>query len=210
MFQKSLNNRDSELKDVMVIIKNETFEHFVCILSRPMEDKELIKLVREGRKDTFAELVERYQTGLFRYVYSIVKDSDMADDITQDTFVKAYNSLGSYNPEFAFATWLYRIGHNTALNAIKANQTFSLDEEEVARIPAAVSDASSIEDREAAVRAAVENLPLKYRTVIVLHYWQKKEYAEIAEILDVPIGTVKTWLHRAKAQLEEECRGIIG
>lgn len=175
-----------------------------------MEDIQLINLVREGRKNHYAELVERYQNGLFRYVYSIVKDSDMAEDIAQDTFIKAFNALGSYNKDYAFATWLYRIGHNLALNAIKANRTFTLDEDEVASIPAPTSDAESVENREAAVRTAVERLPLKYRTVVMLHYWEKKEYAEIAEILDVPIGTVKTWLHRAKAKLEEDCRGIIG
>lgn len=134
----------------------------------------------------------------------------MADDITQDTFVKAYKSLGSYDPKFAFSTWLYRIGHNLALNQIRANRTFALDDEQVAQIPAVDSDSAEVEDREAAVREAVGHLALKYRTVIVLHYWQKKEYSEIAEILDVPVGTVKTWLHRAKQQLKEECSGIIG
>ena len=174
-----------------------------------MEDIQLINLVRNGHKNHYTELVERYQNGLFRYVYSIVKDSDMAEDIAQDTFIKSYHSLASYNSQFAYATWLYRIGHNLALNAIKSNNTFALDEDEVALIPAPISNADSVEDREAAVRAAVERLSLKYRTVVVLYYWEKKEYAEIAEILGVPIGTVKTWLHRAKAKLEEDCNGII-
>jgi RNA polymerase sigma-70 factor (ECF subfamily) len=175
-----------------------------------MTDQELIKHVRNGRSDTYTELVQRYQQGLFRYVYAIVKDADMAEDIAQDTFIKAYDSLASYKPDFAFSTWLYRIGHNRALNAIKAQQTLMLDDDEVAQIPATESNTQAIEDREAAVRAAVERLPLKYRTVIVLHYWQKKSYEEIAEIQGVPLNTIKTWIRRAKERLEEDCRGIIG
>jgi RNA polymerase sigma-70 factor, ECF subfamily len=168
-----------------------------------VDETEVIAEVLGGHKDAYSSLVERYHPGLYIHMYALVKDEDTAHDLTQTAFIKAYDSLHRYNPSYRFSTWLYRIGTNDALKHLKRHQRIGLDD--IPELPDTYDphEALRIESREARVRRAVAKLPLKYQTIISLYYWHNTPYAEIANILGIPIGTVRTWLSRAKQQLEK-------
>lgn len=168
-----------------------------------MNESAVIKEVLSGHKDAYAPLVDRYLPGLYIHLFALVKDEDSAHDLAQSAFIKAYDSLDRYNPKYRFSTWLYRIATNDALKHLKRQQRIGLDD--IPEIPDTYDplEATRVEQREARVRAAVGKLPLRYQTVISLYYWQNAPYAEIAIILGIPIGTVRTWLGRAKDRLEE-------
>lgn len=175
-----------------------------------MEDQDLITQARKGDDAAYGQLVEKYQRGLVRYCYTIVHDADTAEDIAQETFIKAYSQLTKYNAAFGFSTWLYKIAHNVALNNIRKVTTLPLAEDyEIAYVDQ-VPEVLEREQREAKVRHALDGLPVNFRTAVHLHYWEHKTYEEIASVMQVPDTTVKTWLYRARQQLKEECHEIIG
>jgi RNA polymerase sigma-70 factor (ECF subfamily) len=169
-----------------------------------MSEQELIAQINAGDPDAFGFFVEQYYRGLFNHLYLMVKEPDWAEDLTQEAFVKAYLQLHRYDSRYRFSTWLYRIGTNGALNSLRRRQAVSLDD--IPELPDAYDAAAAgqVEAREAAVRGAVARLPLKYQTVVSLHYWQDLTYEEAALALGVPVGTVKTWLHRAKQLLKQD------
>lgn len=175
-----------------------------------MNERELIKQIRAGDDAAYAHLIERYQRGLVRYCFTIVHDADSAEDIAQDAFITAYDQLSKYRPEHSFSTWLYRIAHNKAVNSLRRPEALPLDEDSQIPHTDATNEVIEREDREAAVRRAVDRLSVNYRTVIHLHYWEHRPYDEIAAVMGVPTTTIKTWLFRARQQLKEDCHGIIG
>ncbi len=175
-----------------------------------MNEPELIKQICAGDDAAYAQLIERYQRGLVRYCFTIVHDADAAEDIAQEAFIAAYDQLAKYQPEHSFSTWLYRIAHNKAINSLRRPEAVPLDTDAPIPHTDTTREAIEREDREAAVRRAVDRLPVNHRTVIHLHYWEHRPYHEIATVMGVPATTIKTWLFRARQQLKEDCHGIIG
>ncbi|RYX78948.1 sigma-70 family RNA polymerase sigma factor [bacterium] len=168
------------------------------------DDAWLISQTLNGDNDAFAELVDRYKNAVYRHSFAIVQDEDEAEDIAQDTFIAAYNKLSSYNSEFRFATWLFKIASNKALTQVaKRKRTTRLVDETLDRVVS-----PHLKPHEAMVYGelhdAVRSLSSEYRSVISLYYWQGLSYQEIADINNVPIGTVRGWLSRAKLQLKKE------
>jgi RNA polymerase sigma-70 factor (ECF subfamily) len=163
-----------------------------------MEEEKLIAEILAG--DT-----ERYQPGLVYHCFAMVADYDVANDMAQEAGIKAYLQLGRYQAKYRFSTWLYKIATNCCLDYLKKRHHVSLDD-----IPDLPSPATALheqaEKNEDARRlhAAVRRLPLNYQTVISLYYWHGQTYEEIAEIMKVPLNTVRTWLRRAKDRLEED------
>ena len=169
-------------------------------------DKEthIIQSVVDGDVELFRELVERYQTGLIIHCENIVKDRQEAEDIAQEAFIKAYDTLGNYDASKArFSTWIYRIATNKAIDHLRKNKRkVTIDDpEEYADIHAEVT----INDDEIeALRTAVDELePPVYAQVIKAYFWEGKSYQAIAKELDVTTNTVGTWMRRAKANLKE-------
>jgi len=151
----------------------------------------------------YAELVNRYKDALYRHSFAIVRDEDVAEDITQDSFITAYYKLSQYNPAYKFSTWLFKLATNKALNWLKKTaREVAVDDELIARIARTQPNpAQSAEMTE--LHAAVDKLQPKYRAIISLYYWQGLTYSDIAATLNTPEGSIKGWMYRAKAELKK-------
>ncbi|MCW5908670.1 MAG: sigma-70 family RNA polymerase sigma factor [Chitinophagales bacterium] len=181
---------------------------------RANEDLELVAKAKEGDQAAFGKLMSRYRESIFFMVLKMVHNRDDAEDLTIEAFGKAFNNIGNYSADFAFSTWLFKIATNNCIDHIRKKrlQTTSLEQttttEEGEITPIAVKDhnpdpeQSMMKDQRAAkIRSAIEKLSPKYRTLIELRYLDELAYEEIAEKLDIPLGTVKAQLFRAKDML---------
>jgi len=177
-------------------------------ISNAITDSVLIELILKGREDGFEELVKRYQRPVTGYVFRILGDYDSALDVTQEVFIKVYNSLSRYRSEYKFSTWLYRIAHNAAIDHIRKNsaptQSIETENEEGAYqlqlespLPTPEQDRERSEWR-TEIDAVVKCLPQGYRELIVLRHSGDLSYDEIAEVTSLPLGTVKNRLFRAR------------
>jgi len=175
------------------------------------EEAFLVDASKRGDQDAFARLVQRYQRHIFNLVFRMLQQYDEAAEITQETFLAAWQGLPSFRGDARFPTWLYRIAYNCSLKqleqrkrdralhaAIQAEQFLKhVDDSERAE---AVLEAS---DRQNMIYEQLSSLPAKYRIVLVLRHLQEMTYEEMAETLTMPIGTIKTHLFRARNLLKE-------
>lgn len=171
------------------------------------QETAIINEVRGGSKDQYRFLVERYHRGLVQHLYNILRDGHMAEDVAQDAFIRAYEKLHLYDEAYAFSTWLYKIADNLAYRHIKKQKSVTdIDQlqEYIADDRPAASEEADKALAKKAVHRALDTLPHDYRQVVTMYYWDSRSYEEIAEIIERPIGTVRTWLYRAKDQLRKE------
>ena len=157
----------------------------------------------------FAELLRRHQSKVRGLLLRLAGDRALADDLAQETFLRAYRGLVGFAGRARFSTWLYRIAYNVYLNhRARVRQHASLPEgfEGGAAAPESSMSAARADLRRD-LEAAIAGLPDRYRAVVMLHYLEDVSYPEIAEILDLPLGTVKTHLHRAKRLLRAQMHG---
>lgn len=179
------------------------------------EDQVLIKKTLRGDRRAFEELMRKYEKRIFSFVVRMVRNEDTAVDLTQDFFFKIYTVLDKYNYEYKFSTWAYRICYNLVIDHIRKNQAQvdSLDDESVSGRDLLESDNVSREDGFKALDRAetretvwriVDQIPLKFRELILLRYIQELKYEEIAEITALPVGTVKNRIFKAKEILKKE------
>ncbi len=184
-------------------------------------DEKLITRTLAGDESAYAELMDRYRGQLFHLLYKMVYSRIEAEDLVQEAFIKAYKGLESFNREYAFSTWLYKIAVNNCIDYLRKKrlQTYSYDK------PMAGKDGEmrrEYPDRDAGtdkpmlekekstiINQAIDSLPEKYRTVIHLRHREEMAYEEIAELLDIPIGTVKARIFRAREQLKHLLKGKI-
>ncbi|HMD02693.1 MAG TPA: sigma-70 family RNA polymerase sigma factor [Candidatus Baltobacteraceae bacterium] len=169
------------------------------------QDEALVSAARAGSSEAFDELVDRYRAPVVRLAYRLTRDPDEAKDIAQDAFLRAYRRLGSFHPDRPFARWLFVIARNASLDAIRRRRR-------AAALPA--GDALPLElgpeehvlrnDEAVRVHEAMDALPAHYRSVLEMYYVSGLRYREIAEALGIPLGTVKTYLSRAKRRLRGE------
>jgi len=165
-------------------------------------EQELIARIVDGDEEAYATLIDRYKQGLYRHCFRFTRDENEAEDIAHEAFIQAFVHLDRYNPQFRFSTWLYKIATNLALSHLRKRHTIQLDEDELDRIVSNLPGASDLAlYRE--LREAVDALPLNYRTVVSMHYWQGKSYSEIALSMGTSVGSIKGWMSRAKKQLKE-------
>jgi RNA polymerase sigma-70 factor, ECF subfamily len=181
-------------------------------------DPDLIALARKGSEKAYRELLGRYQRPVFSLVYRMVRDRELAEDIAQETFVKVFNHLGSYNPKYKFSSWIFKIASNLAIDHLrkKEPETISLDgsrnaqnaeQMEATRITVESRDENPEEfvmarELGAEIELAIGELRPEYRTAVLLRHVEGRPYEEIAEIMDIPLGTVKTYIHRARTELK--------
>jgi RNA polymerase sigma-70 factor, ECF subfamily len=187
-----------------------------------LSDVDLIAKAIGGREDGFEELVRRYQRPIINYVYRMLNDYEGSLDVTQEVFIKVYNSLDRYSSDYKFSTWLYRIAHNAAIDHIRrspSNQQ-SLETENgdgTYQLQIECPKPSPEQDRERSewrteIDAVVNCLPTAYRDLILLRHSRDLSYDEIAEVTGLPLGTVKNRLFRAREMMRElfVARGMNG
>lgn len=183
-------------------------------------DQEIVALARSGEEAAYRELVRRYERPLFSLLYRMVRDRELAEDLAQETFVKALNAIDSYRPEFKFSSWIFKIANNAAIDHLRRREldTLSLEGSPHAETPEAIeatalqigdrqeSPLDEVEARELGgeIEAAIARLRPEYRSCILLRHVEGRAYEEIAEILGLPLGTVKTYIHRARNELRRE------
>ena len=160
-----------------------------------------------GSQAAYRELVRRYQGPVLNLVAQMVRDRSEAEDLTQEVFVKAFARLRTYDPTRRFASWVFKIAHNHSIDHLRRVRpdTLSLSEGEHPELPAAaIASPQELVERTALaddLDAAVQRLRVEYREVILLRYHEDLTQDEIADVLGVPEGTVKTYLHRARKEL---------
>ncbi len=172
----------------------------------PVEDeKTLVRRGQAGDNDAFARLVERNQTGVYNLALRMTRDPEEAIDLTQETFLRAWRSLPGFRAEAKFSTWLYRIAYNVCLSRRIVHPSTFADPGAADAVPVPEGEEPPAivlrQERREWVIAAMNRLTPAYRLVLDLYYWRGCTYEEIAAILDLPMGTVKTHLFRAKAAL---------
>ncbi|HEU4914604.1 MAG TPA: RNA polymerase sigma factor [Candidatus Saccharimonadales bacterium] len=166
-----------------------------------IDEPRLIASILSGEKDDYRHLVDRYKNDVYRHCFYILRDEDTAEDMAQEAFIKAYRNLHRYDTAKAsFKTWIFTIATRECLSYLRQNKHLPLEDEEIAISTYAPVDQQA---KEREIYDAVRSLRPKYRTVIVLHYWQGYSYEKMAETMGVPIGTVRGWLFRAKKELKE-------
>jgi RNA polymerase sigma-70 factor (ECF subfamily) len=183
-------------------------------------DQELVERSIDGDESAFNELINRYKRGVFTLIIRMVRNREVANDLSQDTFVKLYASLSSYNPKYKFSSWLFKIANNLTIDYLRKNRpnVLSLDEpietdRDSVKIQVAsggenpLDRAESIELGEK-IKDAIMDLPLDYRRVIILRHVEDLTYEEIALAIDLPLGTVKTLLFRGRRLLRKKLRII--
>lgn len=175
-------------------------------------ERTVIAAILEGDKDQYRVLVERYHVGLIQHLYTFVHDGDIAEDLAQEAFITAFQKLKQYNDAFAFSTWLYKIGDSLAFRHLKKQKpqtNYEVLEETIADRTPSASERFDQSLQAKNIRQAVEQLPHHYQQVVALYYWDECSYEEIAQVVDRPINTVRTWLRRAKEQLRKELYGRV-
>jgi RNA polymerase sigma-70 factor (ECF subfamily) len=180
---------------------------------KSLTDGELIQTAIRGREDGFEELVRRYQRPITGYVYRMLNNYDASLDVTQEVFIKVYNSLERYISEYKFSTWLYRIAHNAAIDYMRRNSVNqqSIETENADgtyQLQIESSQPNPEQERERSewrreIETVVKCLPQVYRELILLRHAQDLSYDEIAEITNLPLGTVKNRLFRAREMMRE-------
>lgn len=178
-----------------------------------LADGELVLTAVSGREAAFEELVRRYQRPIASYVYRMVGDYDAALDLTQEVFIKVYNSLSRYRSEFKFSTWIYKIAHNTAIDHLRRHTVRdqilttggdgTRSEIAVESRRLTPEQESEREERRSEIESVVQSLPAAYRELIVLRHSHDLSYDEIAEVTGLPLGTVKNRLFRAREAMRD-------
>lgn len=181
-------------------------------------DRELVEQALSGDESAYQELLEKYRLALQRHVGRMVRDKAEVDDLVQECFIKAFTALGSYSSEYAFSTWLYKIATNHTIDYLRKKKlpTMSIDRPISAKdgdieyeLPDTTyrPDKHIVDDqRKQLLHDAIDALPPKYHRVIVMRHQQEKSYEEIARELDLPLGTVKAHIFRARALLYKTLR----
>ncbi|MBV8748081.1 MAG: sigma-70 family RNA polymerase sigma factor [Candidatus Eremiobacteraeota bacterium] len=169
-----------------------------------VDDQALIIATLAGQTDAFGELVRRYERAVYNLALRTLHDRTEAEDATQEAFLKAYRALNSFRPGAKFSTWIFTICYRGCCDRLAKRKRLSGDELPDRADPSAGPEALAERNDEARrLRAAIDALPEKYRTVVTLYHLQGKQYEEIASVLNLPLGTVKTHLFRAKEQLRK-------
>ena len=187
-----------------------------------MNDNEttLIADALKGSQKAYVALTQRHQVAIFHIIFKIVHDKETANDLVQETFMKAFASLASYRSEYRFSTWLYKIAANCSIDFLRKKKinALSLDQQletKDGKVTFEVPDYSyhpemELERKEQRfnIEEAIDSLPEKYKEVIIYRHKDDKSYEEIADLLNIPVGTVKARIFRARELLKKKLKGI--
>jgi len=189
-----------------------------------VSDQQVVVFAQQGREDAYRELISRYERPVFSLVFRMVRDRETAEDLAQETFIKVLNNIDRYRPEFKFSSWLFKIANNITIDHLRRRQLDTISMEgapdavtaesaratSIAVASSAPSALDQLESRElgGAIEKAIAKLRPEYRACIILRHVEDYSYDEIAEIVKLPLGTVKTYIHRARQELRESLEGV--
>ena len=191
------------------------------VMTPSLDDHRLVEACRAGQSEAFGALVQRYQERLYQTLLHLCGSSEDAKDVLQDTFLRAYEKLEQFHGDSSFYTWVYRIGVNVALSGHRRRRSRptvrgftenALDRREDAADESADADPTyplERAEREQIVEAALNQLGPEHRAVVILKDFDGRRYEEIAAILNVPIGTVRSRLHRARCELRDRLGSLV-
>jgi RNA polymerase sigma-70 factor, ECF subfamily len=184
-----------------------------------LDDRDVVALACKGRETAFRELLSRYERPVFSLVVRMVRDATLAEDLAQEAFIKAFHALGSYDPRYKFSSWLFKIANNLTIDHLRKKQldTVSIhgssspgrgDEDSRPRITVpdggeTPEDYTVNRELGSQIECAIGQLRPEYRTAILLRHVEGRSYEEVAEIMEVPLGTVKTYIHRGRNELKD-------
>ncbi len=184
-----------------------------------LDDREVVALACKGRETAFRELLARYERPVFSLVVRMVRNPSVAEDLAQEAFIKAFHALGSYDPSYKFSSWLFKIANNLTIDHLRKRQldtvsmhggANALSGEEQERTRLHLADGGETPEEYTANRElgghiedAIGRLRPEYRTAILLRHVEGHSYEEVAEIMEVPLGTVKTYIHRGRHELKD-------
>lgn len=169
-------------------------------------DADIVARVVGGDINAYARIMQRYEAKLQRYVVFLLHDEFTAQDVVQETFITAYRNLTGYNPSYKFSSWIYRIAHNQAMNAVKKQPRLSYDEPLEPIYDPELAQALDARLAQQHIQSCVAGLKPKYRDVIQLIFFEKMKYQDAADVLHIPTATVGVWLLRAKRSLAAICQ----
>ncbi len=184
-------------------------------------DEELVEAVLQGERERFGDLVERYQGRLVNHLYRLLRSVEDAHELAQEVFIKVYQALDRYDPRYRFSTWIFRVAQNAAIDQIRKRRIKMVSFEgrgdadgEVREWDPPSSERGPYGDlrnreRGGAIQRAIDSLPWEYRELIVLRHFGELSYDEIAELEEMPLGTVKNKLFRARQMLKEELADFL-
>ena len=172
-----------------------------------LEDNDLVTRTLAGDTRSYEELVRRYERLVGRILYPYARRETSAEDLTQETFLRAYDRLETFNPEYRFKTWLLTIANNLGVDTLRRRrEVVEFNQEVHSGSAGGPEDAALESDRARAVQKAIESLPETYGVPLILRYTEDMSYAEIAEVLDLTVAAVKSRLFRARNMLAEKLR----
>ena len=182
-----------------------------------LSDPAVVEQARKGSEAAYRELLTRYERPVFSLIFRMVRDRETAEDLAQETFIKVLNNLDRYSPEFKFSSWLFKIANNLTIDHLRRRRVDTISIEgapdavtaesakatSISVVSANESPLEELESRElgTAIERAIGTLRPEYRACIMLRHVEDKSYEEIAEIVKLPLGTVKTYIHRARHEL---------
>lgn len=178
-----------------------------------IEDDSFVKSALKGNEAAYRKLVDKYDRPIYFHIKKMIKEQELVEDLVQEVFMKAFNNLSTYSHEYAFSTWLYRIATNHTIDYLRKKklQTLSINDPYKTKdgeIEIQLPDDSFATDkqvmnkqRKAIVHEAIDDLPEKYKAVIQMRHMDELSYQEISEELDLPLGTVKAHIFRARELL---------
>lgn len=184
------------------------------------DDEQLIAEALKGSQKAYTQLVEQHKKAIFHIINKIVRNDEAANDLVQETFMKAFSSLATYRSEYRFSTWLYKIAANASIDYLRKRRinALSLDRPMETRdgtVEIEVPDYSFHPEHDLirkqqriSIEEAIDSLPKKYRDVIVYRHKDDKSYEEIADLLDIPVGTVKARIFRARELLKKKLKNV--
>jgi RNA polymerase sigma-70 factor (ECF subfamily) len=185
------------------------------------EDRVLVASAKKGDQKAFERLIKKYRKSVYYMLLKMVKNPDDAEDLTQEAFAKAFNSIEKFDSTFAFSTWLFRIATNNCIDFIRKKrvQTVSIDQPmdgddgsqmrfDVRDDNLDPNDSMLKSQRKRYLTMAIDRLPEKYKQLVELRYFQELSYEEVATELNIPLGTVKAQLFRARELLNNELKNI--
>ncbi|HKJ93552.1 MAG TPA: sigma-70 family RNA polymerase sigma factor [Longimicrobiales bacterium] len=186
-----------------------------------LTDQDVVAHALQGRESAYRELIGRYERPVFSVIYRMIRDREQAEDLAQETFIKVFNALNRYDPKYKFSSWIFKIAHNATVDLLRKKEpaTLSLDgspharteeQAEASSLTAVSHDENpeqytSSKELGGEIEAALAELRPEYREALILWHIEGRPYDEIAEIMDLPLGTVKTYIHRGRNEL----RGLL-